>query len=260
MDNLPPPLLPQFIEICKQQESEVTKVALGIDIRNRNFLKTFMGTYHALSKEGPPVELLCSEAQDEILIRRFSESRRPHPLAKGRAVLHGIAEEREQLAELKEIATQIVDTSEVSPAELKKKIIQQYIPKEMGSPLHLSLVSFGFKYGMPYGLDMLFDVRFLKNPYFQRTLRFQTGDDKPVQDFVYAQKESEVFTNKVIDLLDFLVPLYESEGKSYLTLGIGCTGGRHRSVSIVNLLKEVLLQKGLTVSHKHRDIYRPPSV
>jgi UPF0042 nucleotide-binding protein len=260
VDNLPPPLLPRFVDLCVNQEGEVPRVALGIDIRNRDFLHAFLGAYEAICKEGHLVELLFIEAKDEILIRRFSESRRPHPLGRGRAVLQGIAEEREKLAPLQQIANHIIDTSDLSSAELKNAIMQAYVKKEAGRVLHISLVSFGFKFGVPYGVDMLFDVRFLKNPYFERTLRFQTGEDKAVQDFVYSQKDSETFMEKIVNLLDFLVPLYEMEGKSYLTLGIGCTGGRHRSVSIVNLLKEVLLQKGLEISSLHRDIYRVPSV
>ncbi|MBI3358681.1 MAG: RNase adapter RapZ [Nitrospirae bacterium] len=259
VDNLPPPLLPKFVELCGAPGSEVSRVALGIDIRNRDFLDAFLGIYESLCKEGHPIELLFIEAQDEILIRRFSESRRPHPLGRGHAIAAGIMEERKKLSALRDIAHQIIDTSELSPLELKRIIIRAYIKAEEGSPLHISLISFGFKFGVPYGLDMLFDVRFLKNPYFQRELRFQTGDDKPVQEFIYALKESEQFMEKLTNLLDFMVPLYEHEGKSYLTLGIGCTGGRHRSVAIVNLLKEVLQQNGRELSCLHRDIYRPPS-
>jgi UPF0042 nucleotide-binding protein len=259
VDNLPPPLIPKFVELCLSPGSEVSRVALGLDIRNRDFLNAFHGIYESLCKEGYPVELLFIEAEDEVLIRRFSESRRPHPLGRGRAVSEGIAEERKKLSDLRDLAHHIIDTSELSPSELKKTIERTYVKKGEGSPLHISLVSFGFKFGVPSDLDMLFDVRFLKNPYFERALRFQTGDDKPVQDFVYAQKESEIFMTKLVDILDFLVPLYEHEGKSYLTLGIGCTGGKHRSVSIVNLLNEVLKQKGREISARHRDIHRPPT-
>ncbi len=259
VDNLPPPLLPKFVELCLAPGSEVNRVALGLDIRNREFLNAFGGIYKTLGKAGYPVELIFMEADTEVLIRRFSESRRPHPLAKGRSVLEGIAEEREKLAPMREIANQIIDTSNIVPSDLKKTIERGYLHKDEKNPLHISLLSFGFKFGVPSDLDMLFDVRFLKNPYFERTLRFQTGHDKPVQDFVYAQEESERFMTKLVDMLDFLVPLYEHEGKSYLTVGIGCTGGRHRSVSILNLLNEVLKQKGLKVSARHRDVHRPPA-
>ncbi|MEK7747529.1 MAG: RNase adapter RapZ [Nitrospirota bacterium] len=260
VDNLLPPLLPKFIELCDQQENEITRVALGIDIRNRGFLDTFIEMYNTLLEGTHQVELLFIEARDEILVRRFSESRRPHPLGRGRAVEYGIAEEKEKLSDLRDIANQIIDTSDLSLGNLKKKIVQDYVPRESGTKLHISLVSFGFKYGVPHDLDMLFDVRFLRNPYFERELRFQTGHDKPVQNFVYSQKESELFVKKFIDLLDLLVPLYEASGKSYLTVGIGCTGGKHRSVAIVNLLNEVLLQKGLEATYRDRDIHHNPAV
>jgi len=237
----------------------MNRVALGLDIRTPDFLHTFQKIHESLYKEGSLVELLFIEARDEILIRRFSESRRPHPLGRGRAVLEGILEERKRLSELRNLAYRIIDTSDLSSADLKKKITQDYLKEGKGLPLHISLISFGFKFGVPNDVDMLFDVRFLKNPYFQRDLKFQTGEEKAVQDFVYSQKESELFMEKLINMLDFLVPLYEHDGKSYLTLGIGCTGGRHRSVAIVHLLDEVLKQKGQETSSRHRDVHRPPT-
>ena len=259
VDNLPLQFLPEFVEFCLSQENEMNRVALGLDIRTPDFLHTFQKIHESLYKEGSLVELLFIEARDEILIRRFSESRRPHPLGRGRAVLEGILEERKRLSELRNLAYRIIDTSDLSSADLKKKITQDYLKEGKGLPLHISLISFGFKFGVPNDVDMLFDVRFLKNPYFQRDLKFQTGEEKAVQDFVYSQKESELFMEKLINMLDFLVPLYEHDGKSYLTLGIGCTGGRHRSVAIVHLLDEVLKQKGQETSSRHRDVHRPPT-
>lgn len=262
MDNLPPQLLHKFLELCTQPGGEVGPVALGIDIRNRDFLDDFLGIYESLLAEGYPVELLFMEAQDEILVRRFSESRRPHPLAKDRSVIEGISEERERLEALKKRADRIVDTSSLSPADIKEIILRAYTKPDERGRLQIFLISFGFKYGLPYGLDLLFDVRFLKNPHFQRELRLLTGDDKAVQTFIYALPETEAFMERLIGFLGFLIPLYEQEGKSYLTIGIGCTGGRHRSVAIVNRLKEVLEQKGqgAPLSCRHRDIHRPPAV
>ncbi len=262
VDNLPPQLLPKFMELCTQPGGEVEQVALGIDIRNRDFLDDFMGVYEGLLEEGYPVELLFIDAQDEILVRRFSESRRPHPLAKDKSVIEGIFEEREKLSGLQNRARRVIDTSDLSPSDLKEMILRTYTKKEEGGHLQISLISFGFKYGLPYGLDMLLDVRFLKNPHFQRELRLLTGEDKPVQQFIHALPETPLFMEKLIHLLNFLIPLYEQEGKSYLTIGIGCTGGRHRSVAIVNQLMEVLEQKGLgkALSSRHRDIHRPPAV
>jgi UPF0042 nucleotide-binding protein len=257
VDNLPLPLLQKFVELCLLPGREVADVALGLDTRNRDFLNaSFRGIYESLREEGHFVELLFIEAKDEILIRRFSENRRPHPLGQGRAVLEGILEERRRLSELKSIAHCIIDTSEISASDLKKRITLEYGQSQQENLLHVSLVSFGFKFGVPFDLDMLFDARFLKNPFYERALQFQTGNDKSVQDFVYSLKEFEPFLEKVIDMLDYLIPLYEKEGKSYLTLGVGCTGGRHRSVSIVNKLQEVLQQQGREISCRHRDILR----
>ncbi len=263
VDNLPLPLLSQFIDLFFLPGSDlysVSDVALGLDTRNRSpdFLNPFRKICESLRSKGYPIELLFMEAEDRILIRRFSENRRPHPLGRGRAVLEGILEEREKLSGLLDIADQVIDTSELLPSDLKEKISRRYVEEKEENPIHISLVSFGFRFGVPLELDMLFDVRFLQNPYYQRDLRFQTGNDKAVQDFVYAQEESEHFMEKVANLLDFLVPLYEKEGRSYLTIGIGCTGGRHRSVAILNQLKEVLQQMGRKISScRHRDVHRP---
>ncbi len=261
VDNLPPKLFFKFVDLCAQTGNEVNQVALGVDIRNREFLTDFLDVYESLSQEGYPVEFIFIDAQDEILARRFSESRRPHPLAKGRSVSEGILEEREKLSELKKRAHQTIDTSHLSVYELKETIVHNYVKREEGKRLQISLLSFGFKYGLPYGLDLLFDVRFLKNPNFQRTLRPLTGEDKAVQQFVNALPETEIFMKKLIDFLDFLVPLYEQEGKSYLTIGIGCTGGRHRSVAIASRLKAVLQERwgglGQTLLLRHRDIHHP---
>ena len=261
VDNLPPKLITKFMDICTQPGSDVHQVALGIDIRSRDFLDDFISVYEGLLREGFPVELIFMDARDEILVRRFSESRRPHPLARDRSVIEGILEEREKISALKKHAHQIIDTSAIPLPDLKDVIRRDHIKKEEGEPLRISLLSFGYKYGLPYGLDLLFDVRFLKNPYFQSGMRLMTGNDKPVMDYVVALPETEAFMNKLMDFLDFVIPLYEVGGKSYLTIGIGCTGGRHRSVTIVNLLREALQQKGRSkvLSFFHRDIEHEPT-
>ena len=258
VDNLPPQLIPKFIDLCAQPGSDVNHVALGIDVRSRDFLDNFHTVYEGLLADNFPVELLFLDAQDDIIVRRFSESRRPHPLAKNRLVTDGIAEEREKLAGLRNLAHQIIDTSHISLADLKDMMQRDYIKKEQGEQLHIALLSFGFKYGLPYGLDLLFDVRFLRNPYFQKDLRPLSGEDKPVQEFVLALPEAAEFMKRLGDFLDFLIPLYEREGKSYLTIGIGCTGGRHRSVTLVNQLREMLTNQGRNkgLSCFHRDIHR----
>jgi len=260
VDNLPPKLVMKFMEICAQPGSDVHNVALGIDIRSRDFLDDFLGVYQGLLQAGFPTELLFMDARDEILARRFSESRRPHPLAKDRSVMEGILEEREKISELKKHAHRIIDTSTISLPELRDVIRRDHVKKEEGEPLRISLLSFGYKYGLPYGLDLLFDVRFLKNPYFQSGLRSLSGNDKPVMSYVIALPETGPFMEKLMDFLDYVIPLYELGGKSYLTIGIGCTGGRHRSVTIVNLLREALNQRGRgsLLSFFHRDIEHEP--
>jgi len=260
VDNLPPKLITKFMDICAQPGSDVRHVALGIDIRNRDFLNDFIDVYEGLLQEGFPVELLFMDARDEILVRRFSESRRPHPLAKDRSVIEGIMEEREKISGLKKHAHRIIDTSTIPLPELKDVIRRDHVKKEEGEPIRISLLSFGYKYGLPYGLDLLFDVRFLKNPYFQSGMRSMSGNDKSVMDFIVAMPETGAFMDRLMGFLDFLIPLYEVGGKSYLTIGIGCTGGRHRSVAIVNLLREALQQKGRGkgLSFFHRDIEHEP--
>lgn len=254
VDNLPPQLLPKFVELCIQSRERVDRVALGVDIRERVFLDTFLNTYDALKEEGYRMELVFLEAEDEVLVRRFSETRRPHPLARDQSVLDGIHLEREKLSNLRERADTIIDTSDFTVHQLKDLIARHYPGHEKGRKLNIFLISFGYKYGIPYDSDLLFDVRFLGNPNFVGELKPLTGQDPPVMEFVFAQPESKVFLEKVADLLNYLIPLYEKEGKSYLTIGIGCTGGRHRSVAVVNQLRESLMKQGHQVRYHHRDL------
>jgi len=254
VDNLPPQLLPKFIELCVQSRDGIDRVALGIDIRERDFLGTFLSVFDELRDEGYRMELLFLEAKDEVLIRRFSESRRPHPLAREGSVIDGIRLERERLYDLKKRADRIIDTSDSNVHQLKEVITRHYLEKEQGSRLNLFLVSFGFKHGVPYDADLLFDVRFLTNPNFIRELKPLTGEEPQVAEYVLAQPESRVFLEKLFDMMNFLIPLYEKEGKSYLTIAVGCTGGRHRSVVVINRLKDYLREKGHQVRWHHRDL------
>jgi UPF0042 nucleotide-binding protein len=257
IDNLPPPLLPKFVELCNQSRSHITKAALGIDIRERDFLGHFLNIFDQLKEEGYQMELLFLEASDEVLVRRFSETRRPHPLARDGSVIDGIRLEREKLSDLRKRADKILDTSNYHVHQLKEVITQYYLERGENNHLNISLISFGYKFGIPYDLDLLFDVRFLSNPNFERELKPLTGEHPRIQSYVTAQPEAKIFLEKLYGFLDFLVPLYEKEGKSYLTIGIGCTGGRHRSVTIVNLLREHLQAKGLQVHWRHRDLGQP---
>ncbi|MBI3802870.1 MAG: RNase adapter RapZ [Nitrospirae bacterium] len=257
IDNLPPPLLPKFVELCNQSRSNITKAALGIDIRERDFLGHFLNIFDQLKEEGYQMELLFLEADDEVLVRRFSETRRPHPLARDGSIVEGIRLERQKMNDLRRRADKILDTSNYHVHQLKEVITQYYLEKGDNRHLNISLISFGYKFGIPYDLDLLFDVRFLANPNFERDLKSLTGEHSRVQNYITAQPEAKFFLEKLYDFLDFLVPLYEKEGKSYLTIGIGCTGGRHRSVSIVNFLREHLQGKGLQVHCRHRDLGQP---
>ncbi len=254
IDNLPPPLLGKFIELCGQSRNDVTKAALGIDIRERDFLGNSLSLFDQLLKEGCPLELLFVEADNEVLLRRFSETRRPHPLARGRSVMEGILQEREALSELRKRADRVLDTSAYNVHQLKEKIVQEYADEGTPQRLTLSLTSFGYKFGIPQDLDLLFDVRFLKNPNFEPELKEYTGEHPLVQAYILSAPETKLFLDKLSGFLDFLLPLYEKEGKSYLTIGIGCTGGKHRSVAMVQLLANDLSARGFPAHYRHRDM------
>lgn len=200
------------------------------------------------------MELLFLEARDAILLRRFSETRRPHPLAKEGSVVEGIRLEREQLAALKKRADKILDTSDYNVHQLKEVITRYYLEKGETVHLNIFLISFGYKFGIPSDLDLLFDVRFLGNPNFERELKPLTGESQRVLDYITALPETKAFLEKLYGLLDFLIPLYEKEGKRYLTIGVGCTGGRHRSVAVVNLLRDYLKERRFETHWRHRDV------
>lgn len=254
IDNLPPQLLPKFVGLCQQSRNEISRAAIGVDIRERVFLREFLTVFDRLIEEGYQVELLFLEARDEIIQRRFSETRRPHPLAVEGSVADGIKREWDTLRELRRRATRIIDTSDFHVHKLKELVNHYYLETSASRHLNLSISSFGYKHGMPYDLDLLFDVRFLHNPFLIDELRPLSGNDQAVQDYIKSLPETALFLEKLYDFLDFLIPLYEKEGKSYLTIGIGCTGGRHRSVTIVNLLCEHLQAQDLLIHRQHRDL------
>jgi len=254
IDNLPVPLFSHLLELCGQSEGDIHRVALGVDIRERDFLEDFLSEFDRLKERGYHIELIFLEASDVILQRRFSESRRPHPLAKWGSVSEGIRLERDKLQVLRKKADRVIDTSDYHVHQLKEVITRFYYERGEGSRLNVSLVSFGYRHGIPQDIDLLFDVRFFSNPHFQAALRPLTGEDQRVQDYLLALPEMRIFLEKLQGLLDFLIPLYEKEGKSYLMIGVGCTGGRHRSVAVVSLLEKYILGKGFRVRSRHRDI------
>ena len=256
VDNLPPALLPKFAELCLQRERDVQDVALGIDIRERGFFSDFFRNLETLKASGYAVELLFLEARDEVLVRRFSESRRPHPLLPHAPVSEGVQLERERLMELRQNANRIIDTSDITVHELKDLLARQYLETVQGHRLTLSLLTFGFKFGVPYDIDLLFDVRFLLNPNFVPDLKPLTGEDARVQAYVLRDPNTKPLLDRLESLFRFLLPLYEQERRSYLTVAIGCTGGRHRSVAIASMLTQIFADLGHDVSIRHRDLHR----
>jgi UPF0042 nucleotide-binding protein len=254
VDNLPPVLFPTFVQLCEGFTWEkISRVALGMDIREREFLKAYPNVFDQLKAGGYHPEILFLESSDEVLVRRFSETRRQHPLAAEGSLLDGIKIEREQLASLKDSATLIIDTSRYTVHSLKDEICSAFQLPSGKSRMGITLVSFGYRYGIPYEADLVMDVRFLPNPYFVEDLRSLTGNDEAVKRFVLEKKETVAFLEKFRNLLTFLVPLYEKEGKSNLTIAFGCTGGRHRSVTIVSSLKDFFDESTYKVRIFHRD-------
>lgn len=253
VDNLPPTLIPKFAELCHQSNSTIDKVALGIDVRGRKFFKALHESLNTLRKDKYIFEVLYLDCADDVLLKRYKMTRRNHPLAINRQIPEGIKMERTILEPLKEIADCIIDTSNMKPKDLKEEISRIYSNGESNNNLTISVVSFGFKHGIPSDSDLVFDVRFLPNPYYVDELRSKTGEDQDVRDYVMDSQISHQFYEKLLDMINFLVPQYIEEGKHHLVISIGCTGGRHRSVTISNLISNELMKQGYRVVKKHRD-------
>jgi len=256
VDNLPPALFPKFAELCAQRSGDVRDVALGIDIRERGFFADFFDNLSRLKTSTYSVELLFLEASDEVLTRRFSESRRPHPLLPQQPVVEGIQLERQQIQELRAGADRVLDTSEMTVHELRDWMARHFGDVDHRQSMRISLLTFGYKFGVPYDADLVFDVRFLHNPNFVPELKTLTGEQEEVQRYVFERSEAEGFVQHLQRLFVFLFPLFEQERRSYLTVAIGCTGGRHRSVAVALRLQEVFLSLGHEVPVRHRDIHR----
>jgi UPF0042 nucleotide-binding protein len=256
VDNLPTTLIPTFAELCTHSSRAMRLIALGVDIREGEYLSHLMETLAELRVQGHKPEVLFLEAADETLVRRYQETRRRHPLAGDGSVLEGIRAERKALANLRESADRIIDTSGLSVHQLKERLVEGYGPQGTRDELTVSLMSFGFKHGAPYDADLVFDVRFLPNPHFVDRLKRLDGRDAAVEEFVMSFEESRTLLAKIEDLLRFLLPLYRREGKAYLTVALGCTGGRHRSVALVELLRRSLEGTGAAPVVRHRDIDR----
>jgi len=254
VDNLPTTLIPKFAEICLQLKDKIKKVALGIDIREGDFLDDLFSSLEELGKMGFSHQILFLEAGNSVLVRRYSETRRKHPLDKeGRSMLEVIIKERKRLMGIKERADKIIDTTTLTPQEFKQVIFSSFRETPELDTMNVSLVSFGYKYGIPVDADLVIDTRFLPNPHYIERLKPLTGNDPEVSRFVLKSSVTQKFLRKYSGLLKFLIPYYIREGKSYLTIAVGCTGGRHRSVIIVNKLKK-FLEKKYPVKTQYRDI------
>ncbi len=281
VDNLPILLLPKFIELCEQSDGKISKVAVVEDIRgeasyplgqqalNRagsgragiggevDFLSDSRRILQDLKREGCPIEILFLESSDPVLMRRFSETRRQHPLATGGSIREGLQLERKRLQAIRDMANQVIDTSQLNVHQLKEKVQQYAEEGRRAGRMTVTLLSFGYSFGIPFETDLLMDVRFLPNPYFVEELKRLKGDHPKVSQYVLQYEETKEFLRRLQDLIRFLLPLYEKEMKTHLTIAVGCTGGRHRSIVIVNRLAEMLRgeleERGVFLSVQHRD-------
>lgn len=254
IDNLPTKLIPRFVDLWTRKEVEIEKVTLVVDIREVGFAKEFPKVLQSIREKVQPY-LIFLEASDEVLFKRFSESRRPHPLASTKSVREGIVLERKRLAKIKNLADEVLDTSFTNLAELKEILTRQFLRKK-GLNLQIVVVSFGYKYGIPLDSDLVFDTRFLPNPHYIDAMRDKTGRSKKVKEYVLQAKETQSFLIRLIRFVDYLIPKFEDEGKSYLTIAMGCTGGRHRSVVLADRLKEHLKGQNYKVRSYHRDMFK----
>jgi UPF0042 nucleotide-binding protein len=253
IDNLPTVLLPTFAELCAQA-SDIRRIALGIDIRDRDFPTALPAQIDTLRQAGFTCEIVFLEARDEVLARRYSETRRKHPLAEQVPVPEAITRERQTLAGLRAMADRIIDTSDYNVHQLRAALASWYTMATQHRHMTISVLSFGYKFGLPFNADLVFDVRFLPNPHFVEHLRAGSGNDQSVVDYILASPASQDFFKRCLDFVEFLLPHYEREGKAYLTIALGCTGGRHRSVAMANLLHQHLQGQGYQMMLTHRDL------
>ena len=255
IDNLPVALIPRFVDLWESSQEEVRRVALGVDVRERLLLAELPSVFSELRSRGVALEVIYLEASDDVILRRFSETRRPHPAAEGGGLADGIRREREKLKTLREASDRIIDTSGLTVHELRATLRDLLERAETGA-MTVALMSFGYKYGLPTDADLVFDCRFLPNPFFVEELRHRVGTDKAVADYVLDRDETRQLLEHVMALLDFTLPRYQHEGKSYLSIAVGCTGGRHRSIALIEELRRRLAERGYRVIVRHRDVER----
>lgn len=254
VDNLPAKLIPSFVDLWTRKEVEIEKVALVVDIREAGFATEFPKVLEKIAKKMSP-RLIFLEASDETLLKRFKETRRPHPLAKGKSVLESVAMERKRLDRIKMLADEVIDTSTTSISDLRKYLTTSLLRRK-GLRMQIMIVSFGYKYGIPLDSDLIFDTRFLPNPFYIDELRDKTGRSRAVKDYVLQFPQTKKFLSELFHFIDYLIPHFIEEGKSHLSISIGCTGGRHRAVVLVEKLKGHLKKKNQVTRTHHRDIYK----
>lgn len=257
VDNLPIALIEKFAELADLQDAELQKVAVGVDIRSGQTLEELQDVLDRLKQRGERFDILFLDSQDEVLVKRYKETRRTHPLAGSERVDKGIQEERRRLEFLRKQASYIIDTSNMLTRELKGELEKIFVRNQDYKNLFVTIVSFGFKYGIPTDCDLVFDVRFLPNPFYVEGLRSKTGNDREIREYVMQFPEAGQFLHKLEDLVKFLIPNYIVEGKTQLVIGVGCTGGKHRSVTLANALYERLADReGYGIKIEHRDIQK----
>lgn len=254
IDNLPPALIPKFAELCMQSDGKINRVALVCDIRGGELFSGLFEALDTLEEMGFDYEILFLEAAEEVLIRRFKETRRRHPLSARGTIVEAIKEEKFLLEDIRGKADVIVDTSDLALADLKEKVFRLYAPEQWEKNILINVVSFGYKYGLPLDADLVFDVRFLPNPHYVDSLRHLSGNDESVKNYIWKWAVTHRFFKKLWDIIEFLVPCYIKEGKPQLSIAIGCTGGKHRSVVLANELATLLDGKNYQVRKDHRDI------
>lgn len=253
IDNLPPEIIPKIVTLGYDSKGQLDKIALGIDIRGYQFLKEINTAINFLQESGYDYNVIFLESNNETLVRRYKMSRRKHPLSNGEDILDGISKEREMLKDIRKKAKYIIDTSNFLPIDLRKEVISLFNENIKSKGFIITIISFGFKYGIPIDSDLVYDVRFMPNPYYVEELKEKTGNDKYVQEYVLNDVNSVKFLEKLYDMIDFLLPMYIKEGKNQLVISIGCTGGKHRSVTISNKLYEHLENQNYNAYIKHRD-------
>lgn len=254
VDNMPVTLLPKFLELPLKNSIDITGLAFVMDIREKSFLSQYPSVFDRLSNQGHNFSILFLESDENVIVNRYKQTRRKHPLSRDGSLTDGIRFEKEALAKLRKAAAQIINTSFYHVHEFKAKILEIARLDGLRAPMQITVVSFGFKHGAPVDADMVIDVRFLVNPYFVPDLKKLTGEDEAVANYVMRDRESKIFLQKYLDFLDYLIPLYKKEGKSYLTIALGCTGGQHRSVAISRAVYDHLKQSVGQVKLLHRDM------